>query len=396
MTWTPVQKLSIGAGTALLVLALFGAVAFFAVSRLASQHEDVADVNTAIAKIDQLLAASADAERAGTEFMMTGSQEALDGFDQARGQVEEAFDVLRQRAEDRPRERSALDSVGPLIGQRFTTLSAGIAMRRRQGADAAIKFARADAGRVIRGTVLPLLKRIRDEELVVLAEKTRLQTKHGKTASSVILVGSVFAFLLAAIAFTPIRPGVAARLTRRLTTPIGMPSIPEFGESFKEAVRLSSDRLARLEQLAFAVDTPGSAEAIGDALIVRGLGGTTSAAALVARRDGNAWHVMARRSATATVGSVLPADVTKPLADAARTSEPVTLESQPERDKLYPGLPSLGAAPEVALIVVPLIANGRVGGALVLTFDGPRLFGDDERAFLATLGRLGGQALERV
>ncbi|HYV96298.1 MAG TPA: CHASE3 domain-containing protein [Gemmatimonadaceae bacterium] len=194
---------SVGAGTALLVLALFGAVAFASVSRLSTQQAAVNDANAAIAKIDELLTASSDAEREGTDYTMTGAKDALDGFSAARGRAEDAIDALRARVEDNPRERSTLDTLGPRIGERFSRLSAGITLRGRKGAAAAVEFAKADTARSTRGGILPLIQRMRDEELVLLAEKTRLMTQNGKISRAVILGGSVLAFLLAAVAFAP-------------------------------------------------------------------------------------------------------------------------------------------------------------------------------------------------
>src|SRR5688572_9296256 len=111
MIWTPVQKLSVGAGAALLVLSLFGIAAFMSVDRLAKQEAAVADANAAITTIDQLLTAIAEAERAGSEFILTGAPDALEGFTAARSRIEDALDAIRRRSEDRPRQRTALDSL---------------------------------------------------------------------------------------------------------------------------------------------------------------------------------------------------------------------------------------------------------------------------------------------
>jgi CHASE3 domain sensor protein len=381
---------------ALLVLSLFGAVALFSVSRLSTQRAEIADANSAIAMVDQILTASSDAERAGTDFMMNGSRDALEAFQQARGRVEEAVDSLNHRSEDRPAQRTALVALGPLLSRRFDALNAGIVTRQRKGAEAAAAFAQEDAGRATRGGILPLVERMRGDELRVLAERTRLEAAHGRTAMSVILAGSIIAFLLSLLAFTPIKPSVAGRLTRRLTTPLGMASISEFSESYSDATRVAGDRLSRLEQLAFLLDTPGTAEAVGDAIVLRGISGIAVAASLVCRYDGDVWHTVARRSTKLAVGSAISADLARPLTDAARTREPVVIENHAEREKLYPGLGHMGAIAEVALIAVPLIANGRACGGFVLAFEGTRVFGDDERAYLATLGRIGGQALVRI
>jgi CHASE3 domain sensor protein len=210
MTRLQVHRFSINAGAALLVLALFGAVAFASVARLANQQEAVVVTNKAISDLDQLLAASSEAERAGTEFIMTGAADAHNAFDTAQLRVEDALDAMRLRAEDRPRERSALDTLGPLIGRRFETLNAGITARRHKGAQAALALARADTSRTTRGGILPLLQRMREEELVLLAEKTRLMAQEGKMGRAVILVGSLLAFILAAIAFSPMSAAASA------------------------------------------------------------------------------------------------------------------------------------------------------------------------------------------
>ena len=210
MTKKPVQRFSISAGAALVVLALFGAVAFASVSRLADEQEAVLVTNRAISDLDQVLAASSEAERAGTEFILTGGGDALRAFEAAQRQLEDALDALRLRAEDRPREQSALDTLGPLVGRRFETLNMGIAARRHRGPAAALALARADSGRPTRGGILPLLQRMRDEELVLLAEKTRLVSAKGRTSKAVILGGSLLAFILVAIALSPVAPAATA------------------------------------------------------------------------------------------------------------------------------------------------------------------------------------------
>jgi CHASE3 domain sensor protein len=207
MAHVSVQRFSIGAGAALLVIALFGAVAFAAVSRLATEQEAVLEANGVIAQLDQLLTASSDAEHAGAAYVASGTESALESFTRARGEVEDALDGLRSASEDRPRQRVALDSLGALVGQRFATINEAINARRRGGAAAAQALAAADTAVATRGGILPLLQRVRSEELVMLAEKTRLMSEKGRASKMVILIGSISAFLISALALSPIRPG---------------------------------------------------------------------------------------------------------------------------------------------------------------------------------------------
>jgi PAS domain S-box-containing protein len=85
-----------------------------------------------------------------------------------------------------------------------------------------------------------------------------------------------------------------------------------------------------------------------------------------------------------------------PLVSAARTGEPVFLES-PE-DSLRAGYARRASDLQAgygAWAVVPLAAYGQVIGALELSFDGSRSFGADDRAFLLVLATLCAQAIHR-
>lgn len=203
-----VRTFSIGAGMAMLLFALFGAVAFAAVSRVASQQEAVLRANQVIASIDKLLVAASEAERAGNEFVLHGNPRSLEDFNTARSDLEDALDALRIGSEDRPRQRAALDSLGPMIGERFGVLTSAIGARRREGTAAgAAVLAHADSTRSSRGGMIPLLHRVRNEELVVLAERTRLMVENGRTSRNVVLIGSIAAFLLAGVALSPLGTG---------------------------------------------------------------------------------------------------------------------------------------------------------------------------------------------
>jgi signal transduction histidine kinase len=91
----------------------------------------------------------------------------------------------------------------------------------------------------------------------------------------------------------------------------------------------------------------------------------------------------------------LPIDAPMPFAEVARIGDPLFLQS--EKDLLrYPdwGAAMLAAGARAAAIV-PVWANGELRGVLGLTWAAPRLFGDDERAFVITLGVMCAQAIMR-
>jgi signal transduction histidine kinase len=88
-------------------------------------------------------------------------------------------------------------------------------------------------------------------------------------------------------------------------------------------------------------------------------------------------------------------DARAPLAEVARTGQPVFL-STPDELRQYPdwgdATVNAGAACAAA---VPVWANGELRGVLGLTWTTPHVFSEDERAFVLTLGVMCAQAIMR-
>jgi len=92
----------------------------------------------------------------------------------------------------------------------------------------------------------------------------------------------------------------------------------------------------------------------------------------------------------------LPLDAPVPLAEVARDGQPRFLASEPALAS-YPawGAAMIGAGARAAAIV-PVWANGELRGVLGLAWAEPRVFDEDERAFVLTLGVMCAQAIMRA
>ena len=88
-------------------------------------------------------------------------------------------------------------------------------------------------------------------------------------------------------------------------------------------------------------------------------------------------------------------DTDLPAAFAMRTGQPVWLESRAERDERFPQLQGMEPT-TVAMCAVPLVARGRILGALRFSFDEPRLFHESEREFVLALAGQAANALDRT
>jgi signal transduction histidine kinase len=88
-------------------------------------------------------------------------------------------------------------------------------------------------------------------------------------------------------------------------------------------------------------------------------------------------------------------DAPVPLAEVARTGEPIFLESQNELRRYLLWGDAMADAGVCAFAAVPVWANGHLRGVLGLTWTTTHVFDEDERAFVLTLGVMCAQAIMR-
>ena len=400
MQFTWVQKLSIGTGAALGLVALMGFVSYVSIHQMIGGQQAVAATNTNISRLDAVVSRTVDAENAQRGYVSTGDSLYLEPLNAALSDVEDAIQGLNKATEDNPAQRRKLDSLGVMVSRRFKEINAVIAIRKRLGADSAAKALKSRNAVRGRDGIGPLATRMREVEFRVLGERTRAMNASGTSALRVILGGSTLALVLALFALQPLRPSVERRLTQRLSQVIVEP-LPEFQLTISEEARHAGDRLVRLQQVIAALNGPATKTAVAQALLSRGAPPLVASLGLVAAGDSEALTVLRALGEVVphlAVGSVVPSSLAAPLAEALRTREPVVIESRAERTVRFPALArfSESGTADGAFVAVPLVEDESVHGVLLLAFTDARLFSDDERAYLATLGRLGGQALART
>src|SRR5688572_14599909 len=88
-------------------------------------------------------------------------------------------------------------------------------------------------------------------------------------------------------------------------------------------------------------------------------------------------------------------DAPVPLAEVARTGQPVFLKSETEMRRYPEWCDAILSAGSCAAAAVPVWANGHLRGVLGLTWVTPHTFDEDERAFVLTLGVMCAQAIMR-
>ncbi len=161
-----------------------------------------------------------------------------------------------------------------------------------------------------------------------------------------------------------------------------------------------SDRAARLQRVTAALARARTPEDVAGVVVYEGVEALNASGGGMLVPAGDGEHL----AVPSTVGygeELVDAlreerlDAPLPGATALRTGEPVWLESQQERDRRFPALRGFEAT-TVAMCAVPLLVGERCIGALRFSFQGRKLFDDEERSFVLALGALTAQTLQRT
>ena len=160
----------------------------------------------------------------------------------------------------------------------------------------------------------------------------------------------------------------------------------------------AAERAARLQSVTAGLAGATTAEDVAAVVVSEGVAslGASGGSLLVPRADEQLGVAGSVGYAEVLIDRLRAerADAQLPAAQAMQRREPVWLESRQERDERFPEL--IGLEPgSVSMCAVPLLVGQRLMGALRFSFEAPRLFDMDERAFLAALAGQTAQALDR-
>jgi PAS domain S-box-containing protein len=161
----------------------------------------------------------------------------------------------------------------------------------------------------------------------------------------------------------------------------------------------AADRARRLQRVAELLAEAVTPQEVLDAILTEGVQAAEARAGAIGvlSEDGTTVELLAQRGYDASVmvgWQSFPLAAEVPMSEVIRTGEPLFIASLEERNERYPTLSNQGQESH-ALVVVPLAVEGRIFGAMSLSFDRELEFEPERREMKLTLARQAAQALAR-
>jgi len=161
----------------------------------------------------------------------------------------------------------------------------------------------------------------------------------------------------------------------------------------------AADRARRLQRVAELLAEAVTPQQVLDSILTEGVKAAEARAGSIGvlGEDGKTIEILAQRgyAESAMAGwESFALDAPTPMSEVIRTGDAIFIPDVTERNRLYPSLADRGQDGH-ALVVVPLAVEGRVFGAMSLSFDRDIQFEPDRREMKLTLARQAAQALAR-
>ncbi|MDP9368478.1 MAG: GAF domain-containing protein [Chloroflexota bacterium] len=195
---------------------------------------------------------------------------------------------------------------------------------------------------------------------------------------------------------------LAEDLAQRAALAVDNARLYEAEQRARQAAERAADRTARLQAVTAALAEGLTPAEVATAVVVEGVAALGARAGSIALlRDGEEELEIAGFAGYPNelidAWRRFPVAAPVPIAEAVRTGNAVWIESLDDLARRFPNLVASPAITEdQARAAIPLMIDGRIIGAMGLSFSTVRVFDGDDRAFALTLAGQCAQGLERA
>ncbi len=206
MTRSALAKPALALGAVLGILLPTSVLGHLSLSNLISTGRWVTHTQETRARIRAAQSLMTEAESAQRGYIITGAPKHLAAYHEAVLELDTTLATLNVLVAATSRQQTRLRTLEQGLHARLQRLDSGLAIRRARGAAPAEAFVRAGDGPVPMDSLRRVLDAMEDEELALLKGRERRAERGAREARSVMLFGAVVAVLVAA--------GFAGLLTR--------------------------------------------------------------------------------------------------------------------------------------------------------------------------------------
>ena len=236
MKWNVGTKIGIGFGIVLTIFVIVGGVAYRSVLRQTETANAVTRTYAVENELTQLLSSLQDAETGQRGYLITGADSYLAPYTAALPAIAQQRAELAGLVADNPDQLAHLDALGPLVSQKLAELQETIDLRRNKDFAAAQAIVMTNTGKNAMDSIRGILQEMNSEEENTLKVRAAARELDARDTTWTILVGTLLAAIIAAVAGAIITRDIAVPL-KSLTGVAERITLGDLSESVNVGVR---------------------------------------------------------------------------------------------------------------------------------------------------------------
>jgi PAS domain S-box-containing protein len=211
MQWSIENKISAGFGAALLIVSIVGLVSYRSITGLIENSGRVTQTYQVLATLEHVRADLVDAENEAHAYIITAATLYLAPYQAAAADISADVEEFRTLTADNPDQQRRIDALEPLIARRYALLQQTIDARQQPGFAGALPLVAIEQGRQLMDDIRARIGAMEDTEQVLLQQRDADAQASARTATAIIISGSVLTSLLVAASSLLIGRDIAGR-----------------------------------------------------------------------------------------------------------------------------------------------------------------------------------------
>jgi methyl-accepting chemotaxis protein len=189
-SWTIGQQIIIGSALPLLMLVCLGAFSYHTSQEQIETSRSVTHTHAVIEGIEDVLSSIKDAQTGQRGFVITGQEDFLEPYQAAIETITADLKELRKQTADNAQQQRRLDALEPLVRDKLAHLAETIALRRRDGFEAAGRLISSTKGKQLMDDIRRIAADMAAEERELLRQR-EVEATQASSRFTRVLAGGV-------------------------------------------------------------------------------------------------------------------------------------------------------------------------------------------------------------
>ncbi|MGA2090632.1 MAG: PAS domain S-box protein [Endomicrobiales bacterium] len=234
-----------------LAIALLMAGQFYRNTKTMSFYEGiVSQTNMAIQKMSDFLSYTKDAETGQRGFILTGKQEYLQTYFEARKHIDTTIVSLQKIIADNPSQQKRLQEILSLLKDKLAELQLTIDLRKTRGFQAANEIVETGRGKAIMDTIRQRVAAALNEQQTLLQARKNAKDTSERNTIQTVVAGAVLSYALIFIILMILRKELARRTVAEKGLLTYQKTLNSLVENRTKELKYSNDILKMAQRMA--------------------------------------------------------------------------------------------------------------------------------------------------